>query len=140
MGRNTLKKCRICGEEKDLDSFYKTKARTRDGLQHECKVCHNSNSLKHYYKNKEKRVAQRRDYHYRSNYGITLNDFTRLAEDAGNQCEVCKESPVVLDHCHTTGKVRGVLCNKCNQALGLMRDNEDFLLGLVEYLKRTNTN
>lgn len=138
MERNTLKKCRLCGEEKTLDCFYRSSARTRDGLQHECKVCHNSNSLKHYYKNKEKRVVQRRDYHYRRNYGISFNDFSQMSDNVGNKCEVCEETPVVLDHCHTTGKVRGVLCNKCNQALGLMRDNEQFILGLVEYLKRTS--
>jgi hypothetical protein len=136
VGRDALKVCRLCGEEKPLDHYYKSKARTRDGHRHECKMCVNFTTTKYYRENRENLVEKRKDYHYRRNYGITLNDFLRMSEEVGNSCEVCGDAPVVLDHCHTTGEVRGILCNKCNQALGLMRDNADLIVKLSDYLKR----
>lgn len=59
------------------------------------------------------------------------------------QCETCgtfgKETKQGLcyDHCHTTGKFRGWLCNRCNVALGMVKDNSETLVALSEYLKKS---
>jgi hypothetical protein len=79
-------------------------------------------------------------------YGITEQDYERMLEEQGNTCAVCNAPPkpfttkseprLHIDHCHTTGKVRGLLCGHCNSALGQARDDPAILQGLIEYLRR----
>lgn len=78
-------------------------------------------------------------------YGITYDDYQRMLEDQGYVCAICGEEgfvmksthklKLVVDHCHTTGRVRGLLCHNCNRALGLLKDAPERLLKAVEYLK-----
>lgn len=59
---------------------------------------------------------------------------------ADGLCTICSRPPVktlVVDHCHTTNKVRGILCEKCNQTLGLMDDKIEYLLNAVKYLEES---
>ena len=72
-------------------------------------------------------------------------DGSDLLEEQGGACAICKtdlrELPplaVHLDHCHVSGKARGMLCQKCNQGLGLFRDNVAFLEAAATYLKERN--
>ena len=58
------------------------------------------------------------------------------AELRANPCQVCGHAISVVDHCHTTGVVRGALCRGCNLALGFAKDSVDTLSGLIDYLKR----
>lgn len=75
-------------------------------------------------------------------YGITLKDFRKMESDQGNKCLICKSGPdlsnrckrLFVDHCHTTGEVRGLLCQKCNTGLGAFRDNPKLLMKAVFYL------
>lgn len=63
-------------------------------------------------------------------------------------CAICGNSPdlnkqhtgLVIDHCHTSGSVRALLCHKCNQALGLFKDNINSLKNAIEYLKKYKEN
>lgn len=67
----------------------------------------------------------------------------------GNVCKVCGQpekavhrvtkQPVSLsvDHCHTTGKIRGLLCSNCNTALGLLKENISIMENLMTYIKET---
>jgi hypothetical protein len=57
-------------------------------------------------------------------------------------CAICKQRESVkikkslaVDHCHTTGKIRGLLCSRCNIGLGYFRDNEKYLQSAIDYLK-----
>lgn len=67
----------------------------------------------------------------------------RLKEEVGNQCSICgsegSEKELVVDHCHTTGYVRGLLCEKCNMALGFFGDTIEGLHKAMEYLKKPKT-
>jgi hypothetical protein len=82
------------------------------------------------------------------NYGITLEDARRMNEEQGSLCAICEEEgftmadhhkmKLVVDHCHTTGKVRGLLCHNCNRALGLLKDNTERLKKAINYLENTN--
>lgn len=92
-------------------------------------------------------AIRRRDNHLRAEYGINLRNLRDLLRDCANTCPICRTGIADLgrsgeaahvDHCHETGKLRGVLCSKCNRALGLMGDSVDNLKRAVQYLKRHN--
>lgn len=74
-------------------------------------------------------------------YGLSRAEYERMREEQGNKCAVCKEPPpdnraLPIDHCHKTGKVRGLLCNRCNLALGMFGDDIELLRSAVAYLTR----
>ena len=57
----------------------------------------------------------------------------------GNKCKICdQEGPLVVDHEHTSGIVRGLLCSRCNQGLGSFRDNPNYLSSAIAYLEKYN--
>ena len=77
-------------------------------------------------------------------YGITQNDYEVMIAEQNNQCAICNTTEpggrhnsdyFVVDHCHTTGKVRKLLCHNCNTALGLVGDNTHILQSMIEYLQ-----
>jgi hypothetical protein len=78
-----------------------------------------------------------RNRHYLTKYGITSAERDAMASAQGNACAICKRTetqPLHLDHCHETGKVRGLLCGPCNQGLGLFREDPNRLRAAAEYL------
>lgn len=81
-----------------------------------------------------------RAVHYERRYGITEDCYRTMLEEQGGVCAVCFASPsgrrLDVDHCHDTGEVRGLLCNRCNQALGLLQDDEDRLRRAIEYINK----
>jgi hypothetical protein len=75
-------------------------------------------------------------------YNITEADYSKMLQEQEEKCSICtvhfsetRRQVLVVDHCHTTGKVRGLLCDNCNMALGLFKDNKDTLLKAAEYLR-----
>lgn len=81
-----------------------------------------------------------RDLRMQRKYGITLDDYYDIIESQDNQCAICGTSisdldhTAHLDHCHDTGKVRGVLCRRCNTGIGMLNDDADLLTKAAEYL------
>lgn len=80
--------------------------------------------------------------HLQTAYGITLDEYNGLLKIQNHECAGCgikdTEAPrnkLYVDHCHTTGKIRGLLCQHCNTALGMVKDSPDTLLSLINYLK-----
>lgn len=75
-------------------------------------------------------------------YGITQAEYDAMLEKQNGKCAICNNTDEVegrklaIDHCHTTGRVRGLLCGKCNRGLGLFKDNPDLLLKAISYLAR----
>jgi len=73
-------------------------------------------------------------------YGLSSEDYYSLLSIQGNTCYVCLRRPgkrrLAVDHCHKTGKVRGLLCSRCNVYLGHIKDDVDAAMRLVDYLKR----
>lgn len=91
------------------------------------------------YRAMPKHKDKRRDTLLRQQFGITLDDYNVMLEAQGGVCAICGNiDPVrslAVDHCHETGKVRGLLCRDCNQGLGLYRDNITRLHKAAEYLR-----
>lgn len=78
-------------------------------------------------------------------YGISFRTYRLMLEDQKGLCKICgsegfimnkdrHKMKLVIDHCHTTGKVRGLLCHNCNRALGLFQDSTDNLKRAIDYL------
>jgi hypothetical protein len=82
----------------------------------------------------------RRRYHMKSNFGLTLEDFDRMLEQQNGVCAICeKECPtgqrLGVDHDHVTGKIRGLLCRKCNSGIGQFGDSLDLVKKALAYLE-----
>lgn len=70
-------------------------------------------------------------------YGITAEEWQTLFDEQKGMCAICGVNNVRdVDHSHVTGKVRGLLCNPCNQALGLFNDNKTRLTEAINYLEK----
>lgn len=90
-------------------------------------------------KNPEAWKRIRRNCDLKRQYGISLHDFERMLEAQDFKCAIChgelKPWPYV-DHDHTSGKVREILCGPCNLSIGLLKDNPDIVDSLALYLRR----
>ncbi len=79
-------------------------------------------------------------------YGITLEDYNRMFAEQNGCCAICGkhqtelDRTLAVDHCHKSGKVRKLLCIKCNAVLGLVNDNIDLLEELILYVKTQSKN
>lgn len=75
-------------------------------------------------------------------FGISLEQYEEMFADQGGCCKICNQPETVVnrqlavDHCHATGKIRGLLCSKCNKAIGLFQDDCERLLRAVGYLRQ----
>lgn len=79
---------------------------------------------------------RRRAWHYKAMYGVTLEQMESLRELQGSRCAICKEDArLVLDHCHATAKIRGLLCDRCNRAIGHFGDKIQLIAAALKYLK-----
>jgi hypothetical protein len=72
----------------------------------------------------------------RKRYGLTRTAYENLAESQGRRCAICRASSLeCVDHCHATGRIRGLLCRRCNAALGQFRDDPKRLREAAIYLE-----
>lgn len=72
----------------------------------------------------------------KTKYGITLDEYDQMLKDQKYRCAICDEkSKLCIDHCHATGSVRGLLCLKCNSAIGYFGDNLQKVKAAAEYLE-----
>lgn len=137
----TTKLCIKCNKKKPLSAFHNKKA-AKDGKQSRCKEC-NSKSARtwqaenpdKFRKNWEKQYGSRKKR--AAKYGLTIEEFDLMTETSKGLCKICSNPPkkwLVIDHCHTTGKVRGLLCESCNLGLGIFKDNPILLQNAIKYL------
>lgn len=89
-------------------------------------------------------VENKKDNVFRRQYGITLQEARELMEFQNNECAICSSElsfedarGFYVDHCHTTGEVRGLLCCGCNTGLGQLGDNKKALKQVLYYLENT---
>jgi hypothetical protein len=76
-------------------------------------------------------------------YGITIEKYEQMIEDCGNKCQICGRTPeeigdlrrLAVDHCHDTGRIRGILCRWCNTAIVQLQDSIEVVENAVQYMK-----
>lgn len=101
-----------------------------------------------YEANREARLKQMRDYNLMKRYGVTADEYDAMLADQGGGCAICgrtygrmhqsgKKTALVVDHCHSTGEVRGLLCDPCNTSIGKMNDDPALLRKAADYLDRS---
>jgi hypothetical protein len=79
-----------------------------------------------------------KDYRLQKKFGIGLNEYNNMLSKQNNSCVICEQQLILpqVDHCHTTGKVRGLLCMHCNTALGKFKDDTATLQRAINYLNQ----
>ena len=131
-----IKRCPKCKEEKDFTLFYKCKT-SKNNTSPYCKVCSNLRTTSYARNNKDKIPTT--GYSLKRRYGITSEEYLTLLEQQKNVCKICglfcsTGRALAVDHNHTSGKVRGLLCSSCNTGLGQFKDNINLLKKAMEYL------
>jgi len=127
-----MKPCIKCNIEKDESGFYK-------GMKSICKECHKL------YKKKdlEKTKTTDRRYYWKKKYGLTEDQYRKMSKDQNGLCKACNNPPtgrntfLSVDHCHSTGRIRGLLCSNCNLAVGNLLESFDRALMVANYIKET---
>ncbi|TXH11923.1 MAG: hypothetical protein E6R03_13885 [Hyphomicrobiaceae bacterium] len=119
---DTLKVCASCEAAKPLSEFYKSR-NTLDGRGGTCRSCVSDQA----------RAAK---------FGLSPAQFRAMWDDQAGECAICDDALVLgskhgyaVDHDHTTGKVRGLLCHRCNFAVGHLRDNPLLCESAASYLR-----
>ena len=122
--------CDCCGGEKLAEGFYHKRSRGKVSLvTSKCKGC-------------------QREYQRLKTFGVSPKVFDEMLAKQGNKCGVCgidhdqykstshRNKCFAVDHCHATGDIRGLLCDKCNRALGYFKDSKKMLLSAIHYLEK----
>jgi len=131
-----MKKCSKCKIEKPLSEFTNS-ATGKLGKHHYCKSCLYKNKNDGY--NYNKGLKQRLKY----KYNLSSDELNSMYLSQDKKCKICgdkyedisKHGGLYIDHCHSTGKVRGLLCRSCNSLLGVAKDNVVILQNAINYLK-----
>ncbi|MFF3348628.1 endonuclease VII domain-containing protein [Streptomyces sp. NPDC002779] len=114
------KLCLKCGEVKPWSEWHRN-ATASDGLSTRCKAC---------------RAVEGRAGHLKRHYGLTEAERDAMVASQMGLCVICLKAPAVhVDHCHKTGRVRGVLCFNCNSAIGKLGDDPDAVRRAAAYLE-----
>lgn len=141
------KKCSKCNKVKSLDKFT-TDRRKRSGIGSWCKICKNTARKVHYLKNRKRDCHKVRDCKRLARYNITSKQYAQMVAGQNGVCGICgnPETAIIkntlrqlsVDHCHETDQIRGLLCTKCNRALGMFEDSIDILASAISYLRNAN--
>jgi len=136
--------------EKSLDEFYNSKL-SDDKKGYRCKQCDTIARKRWAKNNPEKAHLSQRGRNLKHKYGITLEDYEDLLEKQDHRCACCgveentaaygfnKSLNFSVDHCHEGGGVRGLLCNQCNRAIGMLGDTSEKVYRAYKYLKDHET-
>jgi hypothetical protein len=137
------KTCRICGVEKDVTDFYK-KARyvlytnSPAGFSHDCIPCDREKARKKRIENPD----YQRAFDLRGKFGISIAEYDSMLAAQGERCGICQRHQselsrrLAVDHNHSTGRVRGLLCNACNTSLGKLREDPEIINKMLEYISK----
>jgi hypothetical protein len=110
------KRCPECGVTKPSGEFHRNRRRP-DGLLYYCKECWSARGR-------------------RAKYGISDVEYQKMFDKQGGRCLICDEAvPLVVDHCHTSGRIRGLLCGNCNKGIGNLQESVANLERAIAYLQ-----
>lgn len=137
--------CKVCFKNENEVPFYSMETLSGTAAGKYCKKCWTNKSVKWRQENSEKWNKKRYSTALEKKFGINLDEYDKLFPE--KICSGCntttnksprtgKDSRLALDHDHKTGKLRGLLCNKCNLILGYCNDNSKILKNLIKYLNK----
>ena len=145
-----MRTCTKCGVEKQWSAFFNSR-RTRDGLRSACKPCTTAQSLiwqrshkdkvkeydrRSHARNPVRRAEVMRACRLKRKYGLTRASYADMVAAQAGACAICwRVRKLYVDHDHATGFTRGLLCQDCNIALGLARDNPAILRAAADYVE-----
>jgi hypothetical protein len=159
-----VKRCRKCGQTRALDDFYRAdggrdghRTECKDCSLKQRKQWYRDNRERSiaYVKswqeanpervrasaqrNRSKKLKKMRELHLRRNFGLSIDEYERLLEQQGGGCAICQSPPTPgislhVDHDHGSGEIRGLLCFRCNNGIGLFRENPDLLQDAARYV------
>lgn len=150
--------CYNCKSIKNI-SFFRKDKRIQNGYSNQCKDC--ANKYRYNYSKTDKSIKQRREYFQKNKeklknkkdplkeklwmlkhrYNLTKEQYINLLETQNFSCAICfteenkLPKKLFIDHCHKTGKIRGLLCHNCNSSLGLLKENIVIINSLLNYIK-----
>jgi hypothetical protein len=139
------KHCLDCGKTKEIEDFGLDRKRP-DGRHTYCRECRNGRSRARYATERDVVAEGQRWRMMKYRYGITKDEWLAMFASQNGQCQICKiglEVPVgtrqdkrrtVVDHCHDTGQVRGLLCGECNLGIGYFKHDPALLQAALAYL------
>ena len=119
------KRCPRCATTKPADEFHPSRE-TITRLATYCKVCDR---------------AMGREQRWLRKYGITADEYRAMLAEQNGVCAICHQpcqtnEMLSVDHDHQTGRIRGLLCRKCNRAIGMLGDSPRLLVEALKYLLR----
>lgn len=148
-----MKVCCRCRQSKPTSEFHKN-SRSLDGLTYQCKSCAAVRSRASHAANPERRKLTSRKCELNTKYRMTLNQYDTMLADQDGRCLICNRVETSLanggevrrltvdhDHACCPGKrscgkcIRGLLCNRCNHAIGKLEDNPELLESAARYLR-----
>ena len=138
-----MKTCNKCKKTKPLEMFSIHSQGV--GRRHpRCNDCRNKDAREYYALNRERLLAKQkgRDYHKTGlkKFNLTPEEYAQMLEEQNGVCAICNTPPttqrLAVDHDHETGKVRGLLCRKCNFGIGYLQDNVETLAQAIVYLNK----
>ncbi len=148
-----MKKCCTCKIEKEFDNFNKNR-KNKDGYNKQCRECASMSNAAYYYKTHNFQLQRGRDKHKRKSkcrrretimrmYKLNIDDFNKMLFEQKEKCAICDIKPtdtLCIDHNHITGKIRGLLCRKCNMAMGILKLDQglELLFNSIKYFKEKN--
>lgn len=135
-----MKSCSSCKQVKPLIEFYRHPA-CRDGYRGECKACtYDKHKSYRAVKGRTETPEQNRRYNLKRQFNISPEDYDEILSLQNGVCAICGSTcktgrRLAVDHCHMTGRIRGLLCSECNNGIGKLKDSPDLLRAAISYLE-----
>lgn len=134
------KTCTSCKQTKPTSEFFKHRS-SKDGMTSQCKLCITKHQKAFYQANRERINKRNRHCHRLQRYGISPSTYIKTREIQNGLCPIC-DKPLPnyrlthVDHNHTNGKVRALLCCPCNAGIGCFHDDPILIGKAIQYLER----
>lgn len=136
-----MRVCCRCAQAKPVEELVHRWYKGQYVPRNYCKACDAEQQREYKQKNPEKVRLNQRKTQLKRKFGITIDMYNEMLEKQQSRCAVCKvhvsdtTKDLAVDHCHDTGRVRGLLCGKCNMAIGLLNDDVQLVRSVLCYLE-----